>query len=81
MSMENFGGMRIGRGNRSTRRKPAPVPLHPPQIPHDGLGSNPGSRGGKPAINRLGCGTAAARCYLKCEFIQALYTCTLLRRR
>jgi hypothetical protein len=28
-------GMRIGRGNRSTRRKPAPVPLCPPQIPHD----------------------------------------------
>jgi hypothetical protein len=27
--------MRIGRGNRSTRRKPAPVPLCPPQIPHD----------------------------------------------
>jgi hypothetical protein len=23
-----------GRGNRSTRRKPAPVPLCPPQIPH-----------------------------------------------
>jgi hypothetical protein len=29
------GGMRIGRGNRSTRRKPTPVPLCPPQIPHD----------------------------------------------
>jgi hypothetical protein len=29
------GGMRIGRGNRSTRRKPAPVPLCTPQIPHD----------------------------------------------
>jgi hypothetical protein len=29
------GGMRIGRINRSTRRKPAPVPLCPPQIPHD----------------------------------------------
>jgi hypothetical protein len=29
------GGMRIGRGNRSTRRKPAPVPLCPPQTPHD----------------------------------------------
>jgi hypothetical protein len=29
------GGMRIGRGNRNTRRKPAPVPLHPPQIPCD----------------------------------------------
>jgi type IV secretory pathway VirB6-like protein len=26
------GGMRIGRGNRSTRRKPAPVPLCPPLI-------------------------------------------------
>jgi hypothetical protein len=29
------GGMRVGRGNRSTRKKPAPVPLCPPQIPHD----------------------------------------------
>jgi hypothetical protein len=29
------GGMRIGKGNRSTRRKPAPVPLCPPKIPHD----------------------------------------------
>jgi hypothetical protein len=28
-------GMRIGRGDRSTQRKPAPVPLCPPQIPHD----------------------------------------------
>jgi hypothetical protein len=27
-------GGRIGRGNRSTRRKPAPVPLCPPQTPH-----------------------------------------------
>jgi hypothetical protein len=25
----------IGRGNRSIRRKPAPAPLCPPQIPHD----------------------------------------------
>jgi hypothetical protein len=30
-----FGGMKIGRGNRSTQRKPAPVPLCPPQIPLD----------------------------------------------
>jgi hypothetical protein len=29
------GGMRIGTGNRSTRRKAAPLPLCPPQIPHD----------------------------------------------
>jgi hypothetical protein len=27
--------MKIGRGNRSTRRKPTPAPLCPPQIPHD----------------------------------------------
>jgi hypothetical protein len=30
-----IGGMKIGRGNRSTRRNPAPAPLCPPQIPHD----------------------------------------------
>jgi hypothetical protein len=30
------GGMNdFGMGNRSTRRKPAPTPLCPPQIPHD----------------------------------------------
>jgi hypothetical protein len=28
-------GMKIGRGNRSTRRKPAPAPLCPSQIPLD----------------------------------------------
>jgi hypothetical protein len=27
--------MKIGRGNRSTRRKPVPAPLCPPQIPLD----------------------------------------------
>jgi hypothetical protein len=27
-------GEKIGRGNRNTRRKPAPVPLCPPQTPH-----------------------------------------------
>jgi hypothetical protein len=30
-----FGGMKIGRGNRSTRRKPASAPLCPTQIPLD----------------------------------------------
>jgi hypothetical protein len=29
-----FGGMKIGRGNRSTLRN-APAPLYPPQIPLD----------------------------------------------
>jgi hypothetical protein len=33
MMTEKIGGT-IGRGNRSTRRKPAPVPLCPPQTPH-----------------------------------------------
>jgi hypothetical protein len=28
-------GMRIGNGNRSTRRKPAPEPPSPPQTPRD----------------------------------------------
>jgi hypothetical protein len=45
-----FGGMKISRGNRSTRRKPAPGPLCPPIIP--------GRRGGKPATNRLSYGAA-----------------------
>jgi hypothetical protein len=30
-----FGGMKIGRGNRNTRRKPVPAPLCLPQIPFD----------------------------------------------
>jgi hypothetical protein len=30
-----FGGIKIGRGNPSTRRKPAPAPHGTPQIPLD----------------------------------------------
>jgi hypothetical protein len=30
-----IGGMKIGRLNRSTRRKPVPMPRYPPQIPHE----------------------------------------------
>jgi hypothetical protein len=30
-----IGGMKIGMGHRSARRKPTPEPLCPPQIPHD----------------------------------------------
>jgi hypothetical protein len=37
-----IGGM-IGRGKRSTRRKPTPVPLCPPQTPYDLPGREPGS--------------------------------------
>jgi hypothetical protein len=49
------GGMRIGSGNRSTRRKPDPVPLCPPY-----LGSGSGLCG-KPATNRLNYGMASLR--------------------
>jgi hypothetical protein len=48
-----IGGMMIGRGNRNTRRKPAPVLLCPSQNPHAYPDANPGRRGGKPATNRL----------------------------
>jgi hypothetical protein len=53
-----FGGMKIGRGNRRTRRKLAPAPLfrHKSHLPDPG--SNPGRRGGKPATNRLSYGAA-----------------------
>ncbi|PNF26565.1 hypothetical protein B7P43_G13254 [Cryptotermes secundus] len=30
-----IGGMKIGRGNQNTWRKPAPAPLCPPQVPLD----------------------------------------------
>jgi hypothetical protein len=54
-----IGRMKIGRGNQSTRRKPAPAPLCPPQISHDQTRArNPGRRGGEPAANRLSYGAA-----------------------
>jgi hypothetical protein len=37
-----LGGMMIGRGHRSTWSRPAPVPLCPPQIPHDLTGRESG---------------------------------------
>jgi hypothetical protein len=37
-----FGGMKIDRGNLSTRRKSAPAPLYPPQIPLDQTWREPG---------------------------------------
>jgi hypothetical protein len=40
---DDVGGMnRFGRGHRSTRRKPAPTPLCPPQIPLARPGREPG---------------------------------------
>jgi hypothetical protein len=51
-------GIMIGRRNRSTRRKPAPVLLCPTQTPHAFPDANPGRRRGKPATNLLSYGMA-----------------------
>jgi hypothetical protein len=59
-----FEGTKIGMGNRSTQRKPAPAPFCPPTNPiwpHPG--ANQGRRGGKPATNRLSYVAALARVY------------------
>jgi hypothetical protein len=53
-----IGGV-IGRGNRSTRRKAAPVLLCLPQTPHACPDANPSRRCGKSATNRLSYGTAS----------------------
>jgi hypothetical protein len=54
-----IGGMKIGRGNRSTRRKPTTAPLCPPQNPTWQTRSRtPDRSGGKPATNRLTYGVA-----------------------
>jgi hypothetical protein len=53
----------IGKGNRSTRKKPSPVPLCPPKTPHACPDANPGRRGVTPATNRLSYGTASCSCY------------------
>jgi hypothetical protein len=52
-------GMKLTGENQSTREKPVPVPLCPPQIPH-GLTRDRtrGLRGGRPVTNRLSRGTA-----------------------
>jgi hypothetical protein len=54
-----IGGMKFGRGNRSTRRKPTPAPICPPQNPTWQTRSRtPDRSGGKPATNRLSYGAA-----------------------
>jgi hypothetical protein len=47
-----IGGM-IGKGNRSGRRKPASVPLCPPQVPHDLTWTRTRTPCGNPATKRL----------------------------
>jgi hypothetical protein len=69
-----IGGMMIGKGKWSTRRKPAPGPLCQPQAPHACPDANSGLRGGKPATNCLSYG--AARTMLKWGQLQVFQIST-----
>jgi hypothetical protein len=53
-----FGGIMIGRGNRSTRDKTCPRAAMSNTNPTCCPDANPDRRGGKPATNRLNYGTA-----------------------
>jgi hypothetical protein len=57
-----FGGMKIRRGNRSTRRKPSQRHFvhHKSHLPDPG--SHPDRRGGKPATNRFSYGAPYEKC-------------------
>jgi hypothetical protein len=65
MIFEAIGGMKFGRGNRSTRRKPTPAPLCPPPNPTWQTRSRtPDRSGGKPATNRLSYGASGHSPYI-----------------
>jgi hypothetical protein len=60
-----IGGMMIGMGNRSTPRKPAPVPLCPPHTTHTArTGARAAAVGSQRLTNRLSYGTANCHCKL-----------------
>jgi hypothetical protein len=71
------GGMRIGRGNTSSRRKPAPVPLCPPHSTWPGI--EPGVLSMKPATNHLSNGTVRMICNTRNYWVFGLRpsSCTL----
>jgi hypothetical protein len=54
------GGIRIGRGNRSTQRNLPSATLLTTNPTWTDLGSNPGRRGGKSATNPLNSGNASS---------------------
>jgi hypothetical protein len=67
-----FGGMRIGRGNRSTQRKAAPVPLCPPQFPHDLTWD--GTRAAAVGSWRLTAWAVAPPCYLNLRYKASIHS-------
>jgi hypothetical protein len=75
-----IGGMNIGRGKRSTRRKPTPTATLPTTNPTwSDPGLNPGRRGVKPATNRLSYGTASRSPYFTHQVIATLSLGNLYR--
>jgi hypothetical protein len=65
--------MKIGRGNRSTQRKPTPAPLCPPQIPLDQTWDRTrAAMVGSEQRNRLSYGVARLilRCCQSVYFVQ-----------
>jgi hypothetical protein len=67
------GGMIIGRGNRNTRRNPAPVLLCPPQISPGLLWDRTrGRRGGIPATNGLSCRLIRSKHLYLWDFLMAV---------
>jgi hypothetical protein len=67
-----IGGTKIGRGNRSTRRKPAPAPRCPPQIPHDQTRAR--TRAAAVGSQRLAA-WAVARPYRMIHWVQFIRRC------
>jgi hypothetical protein len=73
---EEIRGMMIGRRNRSTRRKPAPVPLCLPQTPH---AVRTRTRAAAVGIKRLAA-WATARPYLICNGSSAYFVLICVAR-
>jgi hypothetical protein len=76
-----IGGMKIGRGNRSTRKKTCPnAPLSTTNPTCLDPGLNPGRSGGKPATNRLSYVAAFFKWYtLKCVILSLVPCLSFLK--
>jgi hypothetical protein len=60
------GGMRIGRGNRNTRRNPAPMPRCPPQTPHAAKTRTPAAPVGSQRLTAWAMARHSKRLVLAC---------------